>query len=152
MHVYLIRHAHADDGPADAERPLSAKGRHQIRQIARCLRDARAFEAAEIWHSPLLRSRDTAVRLAAALKTTAELREMGGLRPDDNPALLARRLRDTRRPIALVGHEPHLSSLASLLVTGREEPAIFRLKKCAVLRLDHGTGWTIRWQIAPERL
>jgi len=52
-----------------------------------------------------------------------------------------------------VGHEPHLSGLASLLVTGKAEPSRFLLKKCAMLRLDReGGGWTVRWQVSPEVL
>lgn len=152
MHVYLIRHAHAEDGVHDDVRPLSAKGRRQIREIARWLRHAKAFDAEEIWHSPLERSRDTATRLVAELKLTAKVQEASGLRPEDDPALTARRLRDARRVIAIVGHDPHLSALASLLVAGKEEPARFRLKKCAVLRLDRGSVWTVRWQISPELL
>ena len=54
-------------------------------------------------------------------------------------------------PVAIVGHDPHLSALASLLVTGCAEPTNFVLKKCAVLRLDRtGNGWSVRWQISPE--
>ena len=51
----------------------------------------------------------------------------------------------------LVGHEPHLSGLASLLVTGRTAPPRFLFKKCALLRLDReGDGWTVRWHVSPE--
>lgn len=151
VHVYLIRHAHAEDGKIDAARPLSAKGRQQIRRIARLLREARALEAAEFWHSPLERSRATAVLLAKQVRSAAPLIEASGLKPEDDPGTLARKLGDARRPIAVVGHDPHLSALASLLVAGAAEPPRFRLKKCAVLRLDRATGgWTVRWQISPE--
>jgi phosphohistidine phosphatase len=150
--VYLIRHAHAEDGVHDDARPLSAKGRRQIREVARWLRHAKAFEAEEIWSSPLVRAQDTAARLVEQLKLTVPVQEVSGLRPEDDPALTARRLRETRRTVAIVGHDPHLSALASLLVAGKEEPARFRLKKCAVLRLDRGSVWTVRWQISPELL
>ena len=151
MHIYLIRHAHAEDGGDDAARPLSAKGRKQIRQIGRLLRETRAIEAAEFWHSPLVRSRDTAELLVQQLKSKTPLREVSGLKHGDDPAIIARTLGDVRRPVAVVGHDPHLSALASLLVVGTGEPARFRLKKCAVLRLDRATGgWVVRWQISPE--
>lgn len=151
MHVYLIRHAHAEDGRDDAARPVSAKGRKQIRKVARLLRDAGACEADEFWHSPLLRSRDTAALLAKEMKSAAPLVEVSGLKPADDPAIMARKLGDARTPVAVVGHDPHLSALASLLIAGEEEPPRFKLKKCAVLRLDRGTGgWTVRWQISPE--
>lgn len=153
MHLYLIRHAHADDGDDDAARPLSAKGRAQIRRLGGLLRDARAIEAAEFWHSPLVRSRETAERLARRLGTVAPLREVSGLKPDDDPTLLARKLGDARRPVAVVGHEPHLGLLATLLVGGDAARPLFKLKKCAALRLDrHGGGWGVRWLVAPELL
>lgn len=151
MHVYLIRHAHADDGKNDALRPLSQKGRAQIRRLGRLLREAKAVEAAEFWHSPLVRSRETAELFARQLKSDALLREVSGLRPEDDPERVAAKLGDARRPVAVVGHDPHLSALASLLVTGHSEPPVFRLKKCAVLRLDRTSGgWTVRWHVSPE--
>lgn len=151
MHVYLIRHAHAEDGKLDAARPLSAKGRKQIRQLARLLRAAGAIEAAEWWHSPLVRARDTAELFAQQLGHDAPRMEVSGLKPDDDPTLVARKLGDARKPVVVVGHDPHLSALASLLVVGKAEPARFRLKKCAVLRLERSSGgWTVRWQVSPE--
>jgi phosphohistidine phosphatase len=153
MHLYLIRHAHALDGDDDAARPLSPKGRKQIRQLAVLLRHTGAFEAGEIWHSPLRRARETAELLVAKLKGGAKLKEVSGLTPDDAPDRIATKLSDLRRPVAVVGHEPHLSALASLLVADQAVPPLFKMKKAAILRLDRtGEGWSVRWQISPELL
>jgi phosphohistidine phosphatase len=153
VHVYLIRHAHADDGENDTARPLSRKGCAQIRRVGRFLRDAKAVEAAEFWHSTLVRSRETAELLARQLKSAAPLREVSGLKPEDDPDRIAAKLGDARRPIAVVGHDPHLSALASLMVVGSSEPWRLKLKKCGVLRLDRANGgWTVRWHISPELL
>jgi len=151
MHFYLIRHAHALDGENDAARPLSPKGRKQIRTIAKILREAGAFEAGEIWHSPLRRAHETAVVLVQKLRCRARLKEVTGLKPADSIDLIAEKLGDLRHPVAVVGHEPHLSALASLLVVGSVTPVRFKMKKCAVLRLDRvGGGWSVRWHISPE--
>lgn len=151
MHVILIRHAHAEDGENDAARPLSRKGVRQARALGRLLRDAEAFEAEEVWHSPLVRARQTAVLLAKRLDTEAPLREVGGLRPSDDPAATARRVGDARQPLAIVGHDPHLSELATLLVTGKAAPLRFKLKKGAALRLDRvAGGWVVRWLVTPD--
>ena len=151
MHLYLIRHAHALDGDNDAVRPLSPKGRKQIRALGRTLRESGTFEAAEIWHSPLRRAGETAAFLATRLKTKARLVEMGGLRPNDAGDSILKKLNDLRRPVAVVGHEPHLSALASLLVAGQAVPPRFVLKKCAALRLDKVDGvWAVRWHVSPE--
>jgi phosphohistidine phosphatase len=151
MHLYLIRHAHALDGENDAERPLSPKGRKQARALRRLLRDADAFDAAEIWHSPLRRAEETAVLLATRLGTKTRLLEAAGLRPDDAPNSILKKLNVLRHPVAVIGHEPHLSALASLLVAGKAAPPRFVLKKCAALRLDRVEGvWAVRWQVSPE--
>jgi phosphohistidine phosphatase len=151
MPIYLIRHAHAIDGKDDAARPLSKKGRAQIRTLARFLRRNAGLETHEFWHSPLVRSVDTARLLAKGLQVRATFTLVSGLLHDDDPAVLAKKLGQQRQSVALVGHEPHLSALASLLVGGRAKPPLFLLKKCAVLALEKdGRRWTVRWQVSPE--
>ena len=151
MQLFLIRHAHALDGGDDAARPLSARGRKQVRTLARGLKRAGVFDAAEVWHSPLLRARDTAALLVRRVGAPAKLVETSGLTPGDDPAVMAARLRWRRQPLAIVGHEPHLSALASLLVAGAAAPPVFVLRKCAALALERIRGrWVVRWLLAPE--
>jgi phosphohistidine phosphatase len=151
--LYLVRHAHAVDAPADAARPLSPKGRDQVRALGRFLRSSGAFLPEEIWHSPLVRSQETAALLARQLRLDVPLLLQPGLEPEDKPEMVARRLRSATRSVAIVGHEPHLSALASLLVRGRAAPPAFVIKKCTALTLE-GTGrfWMVRWQVSPELL
>lgn len=151
MQIYLIRHAHALEGKDDALRPLSKKGRKQIRQIAAFLRHNDILGTREIWHSPLVRARETAKRLVKHLGMRAKLVQVDGLLHEDEPAIMARRLNTVRRPVAVVGHEPHLSALASILVAGKPQPPLFVLKKGAVLALEKHQGrWAVRWQASPE--
>lgn len=151
MTLYLVRHAHAVDAAENADRPLSTRGRKQVRTLAAFLKRSGAFDCAEVWHSPLARSRETAERLVKALKLRAKLVEVGGLEGDDDPTLIAARLRTRRQPLAIVGHEPHLGGLASLLVAGAIEPPRFIVKKCAVIALDRADGaWAVRWQVSPK--
>ena len=153
MQVFLIRHAHAVDAADDPVRPLSRRGRDQVRALARLLRPAGVFAPGEIWHSPLARARETAALLRQGRGLKAKLVTVAALGTDAGVTVLAKRLGRTRRPLALVGHEPYLSALASLLVTGAAAPAVFVLKKCAVLALERtGPGWAVRWQVAPELL
>ena len=151
--LYLVRHAHALDAEVDPARPLSERGRKQVATLARFLQISGAFRPEEIWHSPLARARESAQLLALQLKLPAPLREMPDLQPEDDPAATARRLKVVRRPVAIFGHEPHLSGLASLLVAGAMEPTAFVFKKCTVLMLESYDGrWKVRWQISPELL
>lgn len=151
MQVYLIRHAHALDLEEDAVRPLSSRGQDQVRLVAPFLKRSGLFQPQEIWHSPLVRSRQTADLLAQRLQLTAPLTLMPDLEPEDDPRAVARRIKAMPHPLAIVGHEPHLSALATLLVAGRTEPPCFSMKKCAVLALEGAAAhWTVRWHISPE--
>ncbi len=151
MHVHLIRHAHAVDPTENPARPLSARGELQVKNLAAFLARSGLFQPAEFWHSPLVRSRQTAELLAARLRLAAPLTLMPDLEPEDDPRAVARRIKASAHPLAIVGHEPHLSALASLLVTGRAEAPVFLMKKCAVLALDGaGAHWMVRWHISPD--
>lgn len=165
MLLHLVRHAHALAEEEDHTRPLSPRGRGEIARLTRFLGAAGVFRPAQVWHSPLLRSRQTADDLVVRLLLADALRvEIPGLLPEDDPRELAERLHlhpKDRGDIAVVGHEPHLSALASLLVRGKARPDLFVLKKCALLALEltdathKKTGhsrWRVRWQIPPELL
>jgi len=153
MQIYLIRHAHAEDGVDDALRPLSAKGRRQIGKMAAHLKQGGLLQTEEFWHSPLVRARRTAELLAGRLLGQARFVEVAGLAPGADPAMLALRLNGCRRPVALVGHEPHLSTLATLLVAGRVTAPAVVMKKCAVLALKRtGSRWAVRWLLSPGEI
>lgn len=151
--LYLIRHADAIDLQPDEARPLSEKGRAQVAALAKFLERSEAFAPVEIRHSSLVRARETAESLAQALRFRGLCQEMDGLRPEDDPREIARRVAAFDRSVALVGHEPHMSALASLLVTGRTFPVAFLMKKGATLALTRDdTRWIVRWHIAPGLL
>jgi phosphohistidine phosphatase len=150
MDVHLIRHAHAEDTVPDEARRLSPRGRRQARALARRLRATGEFAPAEIWHSTLRRTQETAERVAAAAPAAA-LREVPGLAPEDDPGAVARRLARTREPVAIVGHEPLLSALASRLVTGAATPVVFHVRKASALALTRvGRRWVVSWFLPPE--
>jgi phosphohistidine phosphatase len=153
MQIYLIRHAHAVDATEDPQRPLSKKGHKQVKRLAKFFRNNEGLETHEFWHSPLVRSRETAELLTAQLGTPAKLVEIAGLESGDDPAKIAERLKSRKTPVAIVGHEPHLGALASLLVAGMAEPPRFVLKKSAAVALERAEGgWAVRWQVSPELL
>lgn len=132
-------------------------------RLARLLGAVGGFCPAQVWHSPLARSRQTADDLVARLLLTEAARvETPGLLPEDDPQAIAERLQlhpKDRGDLALVGHEPQLSALASILVRGKDHPVLFVLKKCALLTLEltdsthKKTGqarWRVRWLLSPE--
>lgn len=149
--LYLVRHAHALDAADDAVRKLSDRGHKQMKKLARLLEPSGAFKPAEIWHSPLVRARETAELLKDHLRLGAPLVEHRELEPEADPAVLARKLRGITKPTAVVGHEPHLSALASLLVGGATEPVLFTVKKATVIALEPAEHrWSVRWQVSPD--
>jgi phosphohistidine phosphatase len=151
MLIYLVRHAHAVEGKDDAARALSRKGRDQIRVVAKFLRAGEAWNTREFWHSPMVRSVDTAKLLGKRLKVRGTFTLVSGLLHEDDPKIMAKKLNRLRRTIAIVGHEPHLSALATLLLTGSAQPPRVVLKKCAVLALERkGRRWSVRWLVSPE--
>lgn len=149
--IYLIRHAEALDTANDDIRPLSPYGQQQVRMLAEFLRGRPEFAPTAFWHSPLVRARETAALLAQHLQLGVPLVETRGLRWEDSPVEIARVLRQQAQPVAIVGHEPHLSALASLLIAGRMSPPVFVVKKGCVLALEGaGNHWAVSWQISPE--
>lgn len=145
--IYLIRHADAVPDEEDPARPLSAKGRGQVDRVCAILRKERDFKPAEFWHSPLLRSLETAQLLAKGLGLAAPVVPRPGLTPDDDPGRTASALEAEGRDIAVVGHEPHLGKLATLMVHGPScAGVIFPFSKAGVLSLSLvGKRWHSRW-------
>jgi phosphohistidine phosphatase len=162
MKTWLVRHVHAVTEEENPLRPLSREGREACRLIVEFFRRNGAVSTATtVWHSPLVRARETAELLRGGLLTEAMLVETGGLLSDDDPRPVAERLEQQEGNVMIVGHEPQLSALATLLVRGKDRPAAFELKKGAILELEMTDGrhkktgrrrWRVRWYFAPELL
>jgi phosphohistidine phosphatase len=85
MQLYLIRHAEAVDTVPDRARVLSEHGRDQVARLARFLQGWKGFRPEEVWHSSLVRARETAHLLVSGLEASVKLKEVAGLTPDDSP-------------------------------------------------------------------
>jgi phosphohistidine phosphatase len=145
--IYLMRHADAVSDEVDPARPLSAKGRDQVARVCKVLQKARGFNPAEVWHSPLARSLETADFLLKGLGMSVPLVLTRGLTPDDDPGPMAAILKAEMRDIAVVGHEPHLGVLASLIVHGPQPRGVFYpFSKGGLLSLStDGHRWRSEW-------
>ena len=74
-----------------------------------------------ILSSPFLRAEQTAEIVAESLKLKKRLAFSDELTPDGNPKALIRQLNELKpapENVLLVGHEPYLSRLIALLVSG----------------------------------
>ncbi len=158
MNLYLIRHAIAvDEGTADLEdsqRPLTDKGRRKMRQIAKGLH-ALGVEFDLILSSPYLRAQETAEVLADVFKMKKKLIFSESLLPESEPEKVIAEINETHSvdSLAIVGHEPHLSSLIGLLTSGNMNIDV-TLKKGGVCHLSaddlhHAHRATLEWLLTP---
>tara|TARA_B100000212_G_scaffold333263_1_gene302424 strand:- start:14373 stop:14855 length:483 start_codon:yes stop_codon:yes gene_type:complete len=152
--LYLVRHAHAADFQPDSKRPLSAKGKKQIERISSALRGKGLIEPSVIWHSPYLRAIETATLLHEGLGLSVGLETVDGITPFDDPSKIAERIDSSTEDIMVVGHEPKLSSLTSLLLSGSQSFQCMIFPKTSILSLtrlkvsDQSTPWQIAWHIS----
>jgi phosphohistidine phosphatase len=160
MNLYIIRHAIAvDEGTAgyesDSERPLTDKGRKKMRQIAKGLRNL-GVEFDLILSSPYVRARETAEILAEVFKMKKNITFTENLIPMANPELLIGEINQAYSvgSIAVVGHEPHLSTLIGILIAENAKIDL-TLKKGGVCYItaddlhhsDHRA--TLEWLLTP---
>jgi len=161
MILYIIRHGIAADaetpGMEDAQRPLTAKGRKKMRLIAQGIKEFEP-EPDLILTSPYLRAQETADILANAFDLKkAQVIATDHLAPAGHAGQLVKEIREKyaeEQVLALVGHEPYLSSLISMLISGDPNNAI-ALKKGGICRLsvdeikyDHCA--VLEWLLPPK--
>ena len=133
LDLIVWRHADAGDPLADAEadarRRLSARGRKQAERIARWLHP-RLPERHAVLASPAVRALETAEALRADPRIDARLGP--GASVADCIAALGEQGAPgaSSRCIVLVGHQPTLGRLASLLLSG--EQADWSIRKGAI--------------------
>jgi phosphohistidine phosphatase len=134
MELFLVRHAVAVERTADlpdAARPLTPEGTRKFARVVRGL-DRLGVRFDRLVHSPWTRAVQTADLLYKLLDGESAI-EPGLARAPD--AALPSRLAGGR--VAAVGHEPWLSELLSLLVTGaRNHGERFAFKKGGVAWLE----------------
>ena len=161
MDLYIVRHAiaHERDAsrwPDDGHRPLTPEGEAKFRKAARGLR--RLVPPVDmVLSSPFARAWRTAELLEeeAGWPAPVPREELRADRPATEAVGALEAVSD-RDAVAVVGHEPGLSELASVLLTGTEAVA-FDLKKGGVVALGlndaarSGSAY-LRWAVSPKIL
>lgn len=161
MMLYVLRHALAEDAAADGDdaRHLTEAGRVRTQKAAAGMR-ALGLEFDAILTSPLVRAAETAEIVAAAYETRPAPRVLPalstGIAPGEAVAALAPLGRNER--VMIVGHEPQLSAIVSILLTGEPDGMHLRLTKggCVALelpanRIERG-GAELRWMMTQKQL
>lgn len=163
MNIYLLRHGIAVERgtpgfKTDADRPLTPKGKRQLRQIANAMENM-DLPFALIVSSPFTRARQTAEIVAKSLKLKKRLTFSDELAPDGDPRTLVRQLNELRpasEDVLLVGHEPYLSRFISQLISGASDMEI-DFKKAGLCKLEtrllrFGRCATLAWLLTPKQM
>jgi phosphohistidine phosphatase len=157
MVVYLMRHGIAEDHPVkgqgDFDRALTDEGKTKVRHIARHLRKLGVM--LDVVHSsPLLRARQTAEIVAEELARSREVVLLKQLDTSTSPIVLFNTLISIQsgRDVFLVGHEPTMGVLASMILSGSTNVRI-PFKRAAVAALDaeideHRIKASMKWFIS----
>ena len=165
MDLYLMRHGIAtprEEHPSmpDAERALTEEGVRKTAQVAHGLAQL-GITCEWIFTSPLVRARQTAEIAAQAIGLKERIEEWSELGAGGSNEALLHRLqtvaqRKTFRAVLLVGHEPQLSELTSLLLSGKSNLSVdFRKAGVCCLQAGPSLKWgqaTLRWLLTPKQL
>ena len=161
MNLYILRHGLAVERGTpgykkDSDRPLTAKGKRRMWQIAEAM-EAMELNFDMILSSPFLRARQTAEIVAETFELRKKLALTEALTPDGNPKLLVEQLNKLKaKDILLVGHEPYLSQLIGLLVSGNTNIAL-DFKKSGLGKLEAetlrcGRCAMLAWLLTPRQM
>lgn len=149
MDLLLWRHAEAEDGEDDMKRRLTERGEKQARLMAAWLRKHQPKDM-RIIVSPAVRTQQTVEALKLPFET---VRKIG---PDTcvSELIAASGWPDARGSVLVIGHQPSLGRMASLLLAGQE--ADWSIKKGAVWwlsnRLRQGEKQTVLRCMMPVEL
>jgi len=150
MEFYLVRHGEAVSENQDPERPLTQAGRQDVEQVAR-LASARNVQVSVIFHSGILRAKETAEILAAHLHPAMGARQIDGLLPQDDPMVAKSELETAQQSVMLVGHLPHMKRLAGLLATGAPEREVAEFAPATMICFSYeDCQWKIAGILAPR--
>jgi phosphohistidine phosphatase len=161
--LYILRHALAAQRGAggfakDADRPLTPEGRQKLRRVARAMVKLE-LDIDLIVSSPFVRARQTAELVADALQLRDKLQFSDHLSPEGKPDQLIHDLKQIHPVpdgVLLVGHEPYLSKLVSLLVAGTPNLSLTLKKaglgKLTVTGLTAGRCAILEWLLTPKQL
>jgi len=163
MNLLIVRHGVAQEkmdagktGDIDDRRALTPDGRTKMAHAAEGLREV-APEISVLASSPLLRAHESAEIIARAygieVRSTTD-----ALLPNASFGEFIEWANDRSEQsvVAIVGHEPHLSTLATWLMCGGNESRITLEKGGACLLSFEGvpkaSAGTLEWLLQPDQL
>jgi phosphohistidine phosphatase len=163
MNLYILRHGIAAEpgeggGHKDSARPLTREGERKVWEAAEAMESLRlSFDL--ILSSPYVRARQTADIIAKAFNGRDKLELHDALAPSGSTKKLVEHIaaiRPAPGDVLLVGHEPSLSDLISLLVAGDRGLSVVLKKggfaKLSVETLRPGRCAALEWLLTPKQM
>jgi len=162
VNLYLLRHGLAVEPgtqgfSCDADRPLTPEGERKVEKIALAL-EALEISFDIILSSPYIRAQQTADIVAQALDLRKKLQLSDTLTPSGNIKKMLELVNELRvENVLLVGHEPYLSELISLLTAGETGAMQVVMKKGGFCKLSTdslrpGRCAVLEWLLTPKQM
>lgn len=151
--IVLWRHAKAQDGYPDLTRVLTPQGRDQAQRVARWLAPRLPADTL-LWSSQATRARQTLEPLAALCSRLPQAQAW--CNPDAAwDHVLEPLMACEAEHLVLVGHQPWMGQLASVLQTGLAQP--WSIRKAALWWFESvndatGPAWALRLVMGSEHL
>jgi phosphohistidine phosphatase len=99
-----------------------------------------------IRHSGKRRAEQTADLLGERLNPAKGVIAVEGLKPNDDVRPVAEAILAGQGTVMLVGHLPHLSRLANLLLTGDPETSVLRFQMAGIVCVsNYEAKWAVNW-------
>lgn len=154
MRLLIARHGEAVSKIEHPDRPLSDEGTTEINRMASFMARA-GIRTSRVIHSGKLRAAQTGAVYADVIGGRCLIEEVPGLKPNDDPTQIAEMMNASHVDTLIAGHLPHLGRLASLLISGSDDGAVFSISTGTVVCLERGQiggSWYLAWMIDPALL
>jgi phosphohistidine phosphatase len=131
MKIYLLRHAESGAGHPDSSRILSSRGRAHAQILGEFLNKKATPQPSVLWCSPYCRAQETSqIVLNAWGGPVTHRQNEERLEPEMNPTSLVADIQRLDQDVLLVGHNPNISILASLLLSAEHGRAHVNFQTC----------------------
>ncbi|MBL4693606.1 MAG: phosphohistidine phosphatase SixA [Magnetovibrio sp.] len=151
MRLYLMRHGKAGSGNVDELRELTERGVKDVRDVAAYLADM-GLNICHVYHSTLVRARQTAELMASALHPDNMPLERLGVEPWGDVKAFVDLAGDWTEDTLVCGHEPFMGDAARML---QQESGYISVSTASVMafeRLPGEDAWTLKWFVNPKAI
>lgn len=151
--IYLVQHGEAYPKEVDPNRPLTPEGREIVKKMSEFIKN-KHIQIDSLWHSPKVRAKETAeiIREVLNLNSTS-MSEYKELEPEEPPKKILKHIKKSDLSgVMIVGHLPHLSKLAGLLLCKDENLEVISFEKAGIVCIEWSeeTGGVLKWMIVPS--